>query len=52
LNTTPEYVEEAVIAGKGVADGVMIYCHQDREKNPEKFQIINRLFHSWAAPSS
>jgi len=47
--TTPEYVEQAMIAGHRAADGVMIYCHQDPEKNPEKYQIIKRLFGTWAS---
>jgi len=47
--TTPEYVEQAMIAGKRADDGVMIYCHQDPEKNPEKYGIIKRLFAGWAA---
>jgi hypothetical protein len=46
--TTPEYLEEAMIAGHRAADGVMIYCHQDPQKNPEKYQIIKRLFGQWA----
>jgi hypothetical protein len=46
--TTPEYVEQAMIAGHQAADGVMIYCHQDPEKNAEKYQIIKRLFGQWA----
>ena len=47
--TTPEYVEQAMIAGHRAADGVMIYCHQDPEKNLEKYQTITRLFGQWAA---
>ena len=47
--TTPQYVEQAMIAGHRAADGVMIYCHQDPGKNPEKYQIIRRLFGAWAA---
>jgi hypothetical protein len=47
--TTPEYVAQAMIAGKRAADGVMIYCHQDPEKNREKYQIIRELFGRWAA---
>ena len=46
--TTPEYVEQAMMGGKRAADGVMIYCHQDPGKSPEKYQIIKRLFGSWA----
>ncbi|HOX56998.1 MAG TPA: hypothetical protein P5205_00570 [Candidatus Paceibacterota bacterium] len=48
--TTPEYVEQAMIAGRRAADGVMIYCHQDPVRNPEKYQIIKRLFCEWAKP--
>jgi hypothetical protein len=47
--TTPDYVEQAMVAGHRSADGVMIYCRQDPVKNPEKFQIIKRLFRSWSA---
>jgi hypothetical protein len=43
-DTTPHYVEQAMIAGGKAADGVMIYRHQDPVKNREKFQIIQRLF--------
>ena len=46
--TTPEYVEQAMIAGNRAADGVMIYCHQDPRSNSEKYIIIKRLFGSWA----
>ena len=45
---TPEYVEQAMIAGNRAADGVMIYCHQDPKSNSEKYLIIKRLFGSWA----
>ena len=46
--TTPEYVEQAMVAGHRAADGVMIYCHQNPQKSPEKFELIKRLFRSWA----
>jgi hypothetical protein len=46
--TTPEYVEEAMEAGHRAADGVMIYTHQDPQKNPEKYQIVKRVFGLWA----
>jgi hypothetical protein len=46
--TTPEYVEQAMTAGRRAADGVMIYCHQDPDKNPEKYQIVKRQFTAWA----
>ena len=50
--TTPEYVEQAMIAGHRAADGVMIYCHQDPKKNADKYQIIKRLFGQWAGEGS
>ena len=50
--TTPEYIEQAMIAGHPAADGVMIYCHQDPVRNPEKYQIIKRQFGSWAGESA
>jgi hypothetical protein len=45
--TTPEYLEQAMIAGKHAADGIMIYRHQDPKANAEKFQIVKRLFNAW-----
>lgn len=50
--TTPEYLSEAMQAGHRVADGVMIYCHQDPKANAVKFEIIKRNFRAWsdAAP--
>ncbi|HSU57107.1 MAG TPA: hypothetical protein VLT36_23905 [Candidatus Dormibacteraeota bacterium] len=42
--TTAEYVKTAVEAGLKAADGVMIYRHQDRQKDAEKFQIVRTLF--------
>jgi hypothetical protein len=50
--TTPEYIEQAMIAGHHAADGVMIYCHQDPERHPEKYQIIKRLFGQWAGEAA
>ena len=46
--TTPEYVEQVMVAGHRAADGVMVYRHQDPIKNAEKYQIVKRLFRSWA----
>ena len=51
--TIPEYVEQAMQAGHRAADGVMIYCHQDPQANPEKYQIIKGEFGAWdGAPIS
>lgn len=47
-DTTAEYVELVMISGHRVADGVMIYRHQDPVANSEKYQIVRRLFTSWA----
>ena len=46
--TTPEYLKAAMQAGHTAADGIMIYCHQDPEKDPEKYQLIRALFGQWA----
>ena len=46
--TTPEYVEQAMIAGHKAADGVMIYCHQDPVKEARKYEIIRQQFGAWS----
>jgi hypothetical protein len=45
--TTPDYVEQAMVAGRRAANGVMIYRHQDPRANAEKFEIVKRLFNEW-----
>lgn len=45
--STPEYVRAVMMGGKASADGVMIYCHQDPNRYPEKYQIIKELFGAW-----
>jgi hypothetical protein len=45
--TSPHYVEQAMQAGLRAADGVVIYCHQDPEKDAEKYQIVKRVFGEW-----
>jgi hypothetical protein len=47
-DSTPEYVEQVMITGKPVADGVMIYCHQDPKTSAQKYQLIKRVFADWA----
>ena len=49
--STPDYVEEVMVRGSKVADGVLVYCHQHREQNPEKYAIIKRLFTEWSRPA-
>jgi len=46
--TTPFYVEQAMTSAQHCAEGVMVYRHQDPKANSEKFQIVKRLFSSWA----
>lgn len=46
--STPEYVQQVMIAGKSCADGVLVYCRQDPVLNPEKYQIIKQLFTAWS----
>ena len=45
--STPEYVEQVMISGKSCADGVLVYCHQNPKLNPEKYQVIKKLFTAW-----
>jgi hypothetical protein len=45
--TTADYVEEAMLAGRRAANGVMIYRHQDPKANAEKFEVVKRLFNDW-----
>ncbi|EEF58485.1 hypothetical protein [Pedosphaera parvula] len=45
----PAYVEETMKRAHRAADGVLIYCHQHKETEPVKYDIISRQFHSWAA---
>lgn len=47
--STPDYCDKATSASLKCADGVQIYCHQDPDKNAEKYQIIKRLFTEWSA---
>jgi hypothetical protein len=48
--STAQYVEQVMAFGHGSADGVMVYCHQDPQKNAEKYAVIKRLFTQWAKP--
>jgi len=42
--STPEYVKQVMNLGREAADGVLIYCHQDPDKYPEKYRIIKEGF--------
>ncbi len=43
-DSTPEYVQKTLEAGRKSADGVLIYCHQDPVKSKEKYEIIKAGF--------
>ena len=42
--STPDYVEQVIVNGKKCCDSVLIYCHQDPQKNAEKYQAVKRQF--------
>lgn len=44
----PPYVREVMERGHRAADGVLIYCHQGKKEQPEKFAIIKEQFHQWS----
>jgi|GEM_PF-354356 len=48
--TTPEYIREVMERGWRCADGVLVYCHQDKQKAAEKFETVKKLFHEWSEP--
>ena len=48
--TTPEYIREVMERGWRSADGVLIYCHQDKQKSAEKFETVKKVFHEWSEP--
>ena len=48
-NSSPQYVEQVMKISRKRADGVLIYCHQYEESNPEKYHVIKALFEDWAA---
>jgi hypothetical protein len=46
--TTPEYIERAMRAGKQAADGVFIYTHPDKQTAAAKYAAVKKQFHEWA----
>lgn len=44
----PQYVEETMKLAHQSADGVLVYCHQQKKASPVKYQILKRLFHEWS----
>jgi hypothetical protein len=47
-DTTPDYVERVMRAGRKSADGVLIYTHPDKRKAAAKYGVVKKLFHEWA----
>lgn len=39
-----EYIDQVVDAGMKTADGVLIFCHQDPVKYPEKYEVLKKHF--------
>ncbi|MCX7008616.1 MAG: hypothetical protein NTY53_15415 [Kiritimatiellaeota bacterium] len=48
--TTPDYVRQVMNDASPVADGVLVYCHQNPTTQAEKYLVIKDLFQSWAKP--
>lgn len=48
--STPQYVEQVMKLAYPVADGVHIYCHQNKRDSAQrvKFEIVQRVMSSWA----
>ncbi|HEX3600168.1 MAG TPA: hypothetical protein VHU84_08490 [Lacipirellulaceae bacterium] len=51
--STPEYVEQVMNLAYPVADGVHIYCHQNKLDPTQrlKYEIIQRVMSSWNGPA-
>ncbi|HVT28924.1 MAG TPA: hypothetical protein VHE81_12995 [Lacipirellulaceae bacterium] len=47
--TTPEYVERTMRAGKQAADGVMVYTHPNKQESAARYAVIKMLFHEWGS---
>lgn len=48
-DSSPEYVEQVMKISRQHAEGVIVYCHQYEDKNPEKYRVVKKLFLDWAA---
>ena len=45
--SAPDYVERVMRAAQPCADGVSVYRHPNRTADPEKYEIVKRLFTAW-----
>ncbi len=46
--SSPEYVRQVMEISRQQAEGVLIFCHQYEDKNPEKYHVIQNLFSEWS----
>lgn len=51
-DSTPEYVRDVMARARECSDGVLIYCHQNESKHPEKYRVIKELFQRWSGPGA
>jgi len=47
-DSSPEYVRQVMEISRQQAEGVLIFCHQYEDKNPEKYHVIQQLFSEWS----
>jgi hypothetical protein len=47
--STPEYVEQMMLAAKRSGDGMSVYRHPHRTTDPAKFEIVQRIYTGWTA---
>jgi hypothetical protein len=47
--SAPDYVERVMRAAWPCADGVSVYRHPNKASDPEKHEIVKRLFTGWSA---
>lgn len=47
-DSSPAYVREVMTRARACSDGVLIYCHQDEKRSPDKYAVIKELFGNWA----
>jgi hypothetical protein len=47
--SAPEYVERVMRAAHPCADGISIYRHPNKTTDPEKHEIVKRLYTEWSA---
>jgi len=46
-DSTPEYVRHVMTIAHEKADGILVFCHQYKDKNPAKYTVVKELFETW-----